>query len=339
MSHRWLRRAVAPALILALAACSDDEISAPTDPVEGELTVDAADGWAFVSLADEGTVTVLEPRGSAEWDLGFNSTNVMLNGGAAGPAGVTGYCVCANASATNEQVLAMTAESELADFDAVTLEDAPATGWEADELVPAISGWYSGSGESAVVDEGAWLLRLANGTSYAKVRVASIAEPTDEHAGQVTVEYAVQATAGDAFGPTESVTLDAGQATPTSLDLATGETNVAQWDIAVHGFTILVNGGVSGEGEAAAAVAEQSFDDITTAVTDPRAYVTDRFGGIFTARPWYRYNLTGEHGIHPTYDVYLVKRGEQIYKIQILDYYSPAGEPRNITLRYARLTD
>jgi hypothetical protein len=55
--------------------------------------------------------------------------------------------------------------------------------------------------------------------------------------------------------------------------------------------------------------------------------------------PWYRYNLTGNHDIAPTYNVYLVKRGTEVYKIQIISYYDPAGKTRQITFRYVQLAD
>jgi hypothetical protein len=321
--------------ITALAACAGDEVNAPPDPVEGTLTVDATDGWTYVSLAEEGTVAVTDPATSTAWDLAFNATNVMVNGGAAGPAGVGGFCVCANAAATNDQVLAMTAESELDDFDAV--ESTEGAAYVLDELVPAIAPWHDGEGASAVADGGTWLLRLRNGTSFAKLRVVSLTGPSATDAGELTVEYAVQTTAADAFGPTETVVLDAGAGA--TLDLIAGGVDGAEWDIAVDGFTIRVNGGVSGTGQVAAAVSDVGFESVTTASTDPRAYRTDTFGGVFTDHPWYRYNLTGEHGIHPTYDVYLIRRGGETYKVQILDYYGPTGEPRQITMRYAQLQD
>ncbi len=96
---------------------------------------------------------------------------------------------------------------------------------------------------------------------------------------------------------------------------------------------------MSGSGAAAAAVATEEFAAIATASTDPRAYLQDNFGGVFNSHPWYRYNLTGENIIHPTFDVYLIKRGDDVYKVQLINYYGSAGEPRHITLRYARLTE
>ena len=61
-------------------------------------------------------------------------------GGQAGPGGVTGYCLCQNAGATDAQVRAMTPESELGDFEAVSASSIPtdASEWETDVLDPAI---------------------------------------------------------------------------------------------------------------------------------------------------------------------------------------------------------
>lgn len=332
------RRTVAALLTAtALAACAGDEINAPSDPVEGTITVNAATGWGFASLANEEVVAVTDPTSSAAWDVGFNALNVMLNGGAAGPGGVRGFCLCANADATDEQVLAMTPENQLAAFDAVTVDDVPSAGFEAEKLVPAIAPWFEGTGAAIVADGGTWLLRLRNGTSFAKLRVVSLSGTSATDAGEVTVEYAVQPTAEDPFGPTENVVLDA--AAGSTLDLIGGAVDGAEWDIALEGFTFTVNGGVSGTGSVAATPSDVAFESVTTASIEPRAYRTDTFGGVFTSSPWYRYDLTGEHLVHPTFDVYLVERGGDVYKLQILSYYGPAGEARQITFRYSKLTD
>ena len=59
---------------------------------------------------------------------------------------------------------------------------------------------------------------------------------------------------------------------------------------------------------------------------------------VFTAKKWYRYNLTGnDHQIWPTYDVYLVRRGAAVYKVQVTSYYSAAGTSRQITIRSAQI--
>jgi hypothetical protein len=339
MRRRAVRTALPLATALAIAACSSDEINNPPPATEGTLTVDASAAWAYASIEDESIVSVSDPTTSSAWDVAFNATRAMLNGGAAGPGGVTGYCICQNAGATDADVIAMTAEGELADFDAVTEADIPAaSSFEAEALVTAIDGWYSGTGASAVAETDlAWLVRLQDGTSYAKLRITALTGPTATHAGQVTIEWAVQPTAESGFDPVQTATLDA--STLTSLDLNTGSTSGDDaWDISLEGFTLRLNSGVSGSGAAGATPSPEPFESVTTAAVDPRAYFVDAFAGVFGTHPWYRYNLTGENIIHPTFDVYLIKRGDDVYKVQLIDYYSTSGDPRHISFRYELLT-
>ena len=96
--------------LAGLGACSSDEIQQPLTPVEGELTVDASTTWGYASLDEGEVVAVADPAGDPGWDMGFNTTRVMLNGGAAGPGGVTGTCLCQNAGAKRVSTMLATAE-------------------------------------------------------------------------------------------------------------------------------------------------------------------------------------------------------------------------------------
>jgi hypothetical protein len=156
---------------LAMAlACSDIEpAGAEAADIEAQ-TVNAADGWAFVAFQGENAAAVsVNDRAASElWDLGFFATSVMLNGGAAGPAGVVGHCLCQNASATDGEVVAMTAESELAVFESVTDAQIPTAegAWQSDALAAAIDGWYSYDPVTHMVSavrENAWKIRTARG--------------------------------------------------------------------------------------------------------------------------------------------------------------------------------
>jgi len=187
-------------LAAGMAAC-DESSTEPIDPPAetATLTVDASADWVYVDLKDEpAVVTVTDAGASTAWDIAFQASAVKLNGGASGPGEVAGYCVCANAAATPEAIMAMTATSELADFEAVTTAAIPAAG--------------------------AWI------------------EDSEEP------------------------------------------------------------------------------------------------GGVFQRTPWYRYNLTGtDHQIWPTFNVYLIRTGGEVYKLQIISYYDDAGNPRHITFRSERI--
>lgn len=192
VAHRVIPIAAMTLLTAIAGACANSEISGPIPDVSGMTTLNAAQSWSYYSLAGATPVVLDGPAtGSAEWDVGFFATNVALNGGTAGPAGVVGYCICQNAGATPGQILAMTPESEAPDYDAITLSDVP-----------------------------------------------------------VDVEFAADA---------------------------------------------------------------------------------------FVTKKWYRYNLAGDHRISPTYDVYLIRRGDTYYKVQITGYYSATNSARHITFRYQRL--
>lgn len=126
------------------------------------------------------------------------------------------------------------------------------------------------------------------------------------------------------------------------------------WDLGFLKTAVVANGGAVGPGgvvvhcicqNAGATDAEIrgmdaakeaiNFDQVTAAQipTDAGAWSTT----AFEEHPWSRYNLEGNHQIWPTYDVYLVRSSGEVYKIQIVSYYGPAGETRRITFRYALL--
>lgn len=342
-----LAAAVLAAAFLA-AACDNADPAGPdaAGAAYDSLTVDASTDWAFVGLAGEGlgSVSVGDPTASEAWVMGFFATSVMLNGGAAGAAGIVGHCLCQNADATDAEVMAMSAEAELAAFEAVTAADVPAgeDAWESDALAPAIDGWYSydiGTHTVTAAPENVWKVRTASGEAYAKLHVTEIVDATQEHAGKVTFEYALQASAGASFEPAATATVDVA-AGPVHFDLETGAAvgADAEWDLLFEGYTIRVNGGVSGEGSAGASLSGESFADVTDA-SDLTAghYAGDAYGGVFDAHPWYRYNLDGAHQIWPVFNVYLVRVGEEVFKVQIIGYYGPAGDSRQITFRYQRV--
>jgi hypothetical protein len=326
-----------------LAACSETgPADVGTDPAT--LTVDATATWAFVALGQTAAqVAVTDAATSTGWDIAFNATRVMLNGGAAGPAGVVGHCVCQNAGATDGQVEAMTSAAELAGFEAVTLAVVPAEGdaWESDVFDAAISGWYAydvTTHEVSAVSTEVWKVRGAGAApEYAKLHVTDIADATQASV-RVTIEYAVQSSAGAPPGVVQTAVLD-GRTGPVRFDFATGATGETDgWDIMLDGYDIRINGGVSGTGGAGAVVADETFAAMTDASDAPaQTYRGDAFGGVFVMHPWYRYNLDGNHTIFPTFDVFLVRKGTAVYKIQIIGYYNTAGDARHITFRYERL--
>lgn len=173
--------------------------------------------------------------------------------------------------------------------------------------------------------------------------------------------FAGACSSSDVTGPeptpsTTTITVDASTksafvALGSEPRLVTGSdtTTAAGWDIAFNATNVTINaaGGVTAyclcanQGATDAAImsftAQAQFPAFTAvdAASIPSATFT---ADVFATKKWYRYNLTGsDHQIWPTYDVYLVKRGTAVYKVQIAGYYNATGAPRFITLHAAQL--
>ena len=335
-------RLAAGVAAIALSACSSDDTVAARQPVAGTFTVNARTGYVYVSLADSAVVTPTPSASeSAAWDIAMFGTNIALNGGQAGPGGVTGYCVCQNSASNPDTAawLAMTAQSELADFEAVTSVPANAS-FVSETLAPAISGWYAGTGAAAAAStDSVYFVRFSDSSGVAKVRVASFTGANAANPGVVTLEYATVGNGSAAFGSTQTIQLDLSTGAK-SVDFQAGQvtTSPADWDLRLDGWKMLVNGGVSGPGKGAATrITSATFADATPASTNANAFRIDRYAGVFGLAPFYKYNLLGDNVITPTMDVYLIKRGADVYKLQITGYYSPTREARHITFRYAQI--
>ena len=122
MASRFSATSLFVLAALSLGACNSSDVTAPTPQAEGSFTVDASQNFVYVSFADSSVITLTEPATqSSAWDIALFSTNVTLNGGQAGPGGVTGFCICQNTEEdpTNSDWLAMTPDSEKADFEAL----------------------------------------------------------------------------------------------------------------------------------------------------------------------------------------------------------------------------
>ena len=339
-------------VLLTTTSCSESSPSAPAAPLAPDepdistFTVNASDTWVFIAFGDElvTLVSVADPAASRAWDIGLYGTSVMLNGGGAGPSDVRGYCICQNDGASDEQVMELDAEGELAAFDAISARDGPGDedAWTSDSLQPSIDGWYTydlATHAVSATPDRVWYVRTASGDAFAKLHVTDIANPRQSSAGQVTVEFAVQPSAGAALGPAQVVVADL-ETGAVDLDLETGSIveGSDDWDLRLSGYEIRVNGGVSGEGQAGAVLAGEEFEAITDASNAPApVYAADKFGGVFAEHRWFRYNLDGNHQIWPTFDVFLIRTGDDVYKIQLIDYYGPTGDSRQITFRHERL--
>lgn len=168
-----------------------------------------------------------------------------------------------------------------------------------------------------------------------------------EPAGPTMATVAVDASAGWAY-----LDFTGSSAVPVTVNTPSSSTS---WDLGINATNIVINGGSIGPAGAVAHCICQNAGATNAQVmaftaTDQLAAFEAVTAGqipagaaawsadVFTTSKWYRYNLTGsDHQVWPTFEVYLIKIGTDVYKVQLTNYYGPGGEPRRISLRYAKL--
>ncbi|MCU0624997.1 MAG: HmuY family protein [Gemmatimonadaceae bacterium] len=158
---------VATAALVTLAACgSDDDPTGPGTNNPAERVVNA-NQRVYLRLTSAGIepVTVSDPATSTQWDLAVERTAVTLNGGSAGPGGVSGACLCVNQGLTLPELLALgrAPEPQRQRFDRITADSIPGdqARFVTDRFVAAAGAFFRGApGASAVAEpDSAWMLR------------------------------------------------------------------------------------------------------------------------------------------------------------------------------------
>jgi hypothetical protein len=358
VSHhvKHLRPLAALCALGVLAAC-ESEATLP-DPVEpgptSEVTVDASSTSAFTyfSLATGQAVTVASPSTSTQWDLAIRRYEVRLNGGVAGPGSVDAALVIDNSAQPTATILGYTAASQLAAFEAITAEDIPAaSAFTSTALAVDAASWFRASGATLVANPArAWKVRRADG-GYAVMRVSAIAL-NGNALGTFSLEYRLQASAGGTLGPVQTLTVPAGApSAPTRISLASGSavvTDGCTWDVAISAALVFtVNTAAGCNAGTFPLDSSEPFATVTTAADAPAygAIISALSGpianSVFAAdHPPFLYNLDPQNApnrLSPTFNVYLVRSGSSVYKVQFLGYYSATGTPGHVTMRVAKL--
>jgi len=172
-----------------LSATTGTDAQVPADALIGlessTFTIDATnqEAWAYFSFASGDTVNVEDAENSEAWDIGFQRTQVKLNGGISGPG--------------MGSVVMLTETT----FEAVT--EAPVDGYLADTedilaIVPqSEKGWYIYTGPPAhwilPLENRVFVIKAADGT-FAKVRFIGYYKDNEnkKDSGFVTFEYVHQ---------------------------------------------------------------------------------------------------------------------------------------------------
>jgi hypothetical protein len=113
----------------------------------------------------------------------------------------------------------------------------------------------------------------------------------------------------------------------------------ASWELAFEGASVYTNGGASGDGDGAAFGPLAAAAFLADVVPDHPFMLDDRTGGAFL--DWYEYE-GATHTLWSRYHVVGVRRGDALYKVQVLGYYGElAGAPTSALyhLRFASVTE
>jgi hypothetical protein len=168
----------------------------------------------------------------------------------------------------------------------------------------------------------------------------------DEDAGQLYTAIEVLDEDGDVITTRVDATSDSEWI---YMDLETNaevDSDEPNWDVAFQRFSIMLNGGASGEGDVEVAVLEARFDDVDTApdadfITDQEDSDDDNddpdlaFSSGETG--WYSYNVAN-HTLSPRAFTYVIRSVEANYfKLAVLDYYDDAGTSGFLTFEWSRL--
>ncbi len=351
-----LRTSYAVAAITAIAtltACEGEAvIPPPGEPgPTNQLTIDAtaANDFVHLDLSTGQIVNVASPSTSSDWDIAIRRYEIRINGGPHGPGGASAATVIDNAQLPSATILGFDPENRLPQFEEVDASDIPGTGaFVSSILVEDLNGWFSPAGQSIVANPAkAWKIRLASG-GHALFRVAAITVEGRALTG-LTLEYRMQQ--GATLGPVETMTVAAGPiSNPTRISFTSGgtvTTGGCTWDVDITvALAMNVNAAGCDAGTYPVPIGT-AFTEVATAADAPRyvghlAAVSGPIPYSIAAAdgPPFIYGLdaTNPNRLIPSYNVYLVKKGAAVYKVQFLSYYNPVGGASGfVTLRSARI--
>ena len=360
------------ASLVLVGACSDDDGVAPVGPsltrndtldtrVAGATGANPQTRWVYVNLEDPATPLTLtdeQARASAAWDVAFNGFSTAINGGFGKAGSVSVFCVCQNSGTLTGTALVnavggLTSSGEATKFEAVSSSSVPAdlTLFRPDTLL-GIGDWATTANGTRTVQSNVYVLQRPNTQGYAKFQVTAISSTSGAGPGTVTFRYATIGNDRAAYAATQTRTVTVPATGRVKFSLTTGAvTTAADWDVAFEGWRIYTNSGSSAEAATPSngaynaslpPVGVTSFETAGTNAISPvsTAYRADGIG-VFASRPTWAYDTVNRVAL-PTYDVYLLKKGSVVYKLQVTGYRrqtptDPAPVAGFVSFRSARL--
>ncbi|ASP38324.1 hypothetical protein CHH28_06355 [Bacterioplanes sanyensis] len=313
------------------------------------------DSWAYFDLLQGKQVSEQDT-----WHLALQRTQIKLNGGVSGAGDVAGALLDeqaefyldgdASSSVFTNAVADTEAQALTASYDLSELQ------WSSDRYSTAMQDWYvynPTTHQISAPQQSGWLVRHADGATYSKVAI------TDLSYGAISLSYHTQAAVTQQFAgeqQTLTATLEEGSS-ERCIDFdsaAAVDCSSADWewrfeiDLAKRAINLWSNGGVHGDGNAAAfgPITAEQLSSYTSATQIngqdfSRHYSTDSSNSVFSEHSWYAYNLTGEHKLWPNFRTYAISLDKDdanapVFALQVSNYYS-LGDSGSPELRFRQI--
>ncbi|MEO7360346.1 MAG: HmuY family protein [Gemmatimonadaceae bacterium] len=335
-----------------LGACEGE--SAPSGPNtdNGEAAVNTIVTTGPINASSNDTLVAFSlsqnkivPK-SGDWDVLLRRYEVRVNSAAtAGTATKNdmAYSLKNNISKTDAEVLAFTVNNTLAAFDAVRASSIPGDAeFKTDRLEENQYGYLTLSGAPMVNVASYWKIKLANG-SYGVYRATAIAYNQQGRLTSLTLESRLQTGTKLGAVQTQTVTFAGVAKTISFVTNAAVTSTGCTWDISVNPATFEMTTNAACNVGTSPGGSSPTFANVTTASDAPQysLFIAQLDGPIpnsFTdlGAP-FRYNLLDTNRLHPTFNIYLIKVGAKVYKMQVINYYNESGAAGYPTIRAARI--
>ena len=342
---------LATSFVTAVLASGGCEPEALLEFEEGVITVDASShvDFAHLSLADGGKlVSPGNPATSTEWHMAFRRFTVRLNGGVAGPGEVSGLNLGNHGDLTGDEIAALTGDDGVQEFRDVTVDDIrAASSFMEDRLVPDPgASWFRfdpGSGTVVANPRAAWKVRESSGRGHSIFRVTNLEMDGRRPLG-LSVEYR-RHDPGGTLGSADTATVTFARG-PVYLELEEGgrqhDPAGCGWDLSASP-ELVIDVNATCEAGTFPLDASEDFTALEKADDAPRyGGFLSAIGGAFPvtvedAKGIFWYNIRDNSRMWPTYNVFQVRVDDEVYKVQIFDYYSATGESGHPSVRLKRL--
>lgn len=347
----WLPLAL---VLVVLMGCEGE--ADPTGPAEGPpvlalnevatvgpLNASSTDSLVYLSLAEGRLVSRTDT-----WELALRRFELRLNSAAIGGSAsqpVTGYAVGNARNATNAEVLSFTAQNTAAAFDAFRDAQIPADSlFLTDRLAENRQGMFVFGGVPVANTGNYWKVRLANG-AHALVRASRLTFTPQFAVDTLYLEARLQT--GATLGAVQQLAIVPARAL-TAINLRENRVvspDACNWDLqfdpAANQLAFTLN--TSCDAGTYPGPTSPTFVAATRADDAPQyaGFLSELVGpipnSVFDPQAPFRYNLAGNDRLHPTFNIFLVKAGARVYKLQVTDYYGDTGAAGFPTVRYARI--